>query len=150
MPNLKITLQNDLIEAMKHKDAVKTSAIRMLKAAIMKWEVAGTAKKEATDDVILDLVGKEIKQRKDSIEQFRKGGREDLAIKEEAEIRVLEHYLPAQLSEEEIRNIVQVAIQELSLQGKPEMGRVMGAVMPKVKGKADGSIVRRVVEEALK
>lgn len=150
MPNLKTALQNDLICAMKEKDTVKTSAIRMLKAAMMKWEVAGTAKKEATDEVMVDLVGKEIKQRKDSIEQFRKGGREDLAVKEEAEIKVLEKYLPEQMSENEVQSIVQAAVTEISAQGKADMGRVMGIVMPKVKGKADGTLVRRMVEEAMK
>ncbi len=146
---LKEQLQQDLITAMKGKDEVATSAIRLLKAAIIKFETAGE-KKVATDDDIIQLAGKEMKQRKDSIEQFEKGGRQELAEKEKLEMAVLEKYLPAQLSEEEVRTIVAEVIAATGASGKSDLGKVMGALMPRTKGKADGGMVNRIVQELLK
>ncbi|MFA7277787.1 MAG: GatB/YqeY domain-containing protein [Candidatus Gracilibacteria bacterium] len=146
---LKEQLQQDLIAAMKGKDEVATSAIRLLKAAIIKFETAGE-KKVATDDDIIQLAGKEMKQRKDSIEQFEKGGRQELAEKEKLEMAVLEKYLPAQLSEEEVRTIVAEVIAATGASGKSDLGKVMGALMPRTKGKADGGMVNRIVQELLK
>ena len=99
---LKEKIQEDLVTSMKAKNEVATSAIRLLKAAIMKFETTGE-KKIATDEDIIQLIGKEIKQRKDSIDQFEKGNRPELAAKEKLELAILEAYLPAQLSESEIR-----------------------------------------------
>lgn len=146
---LKEQLQQDLITAMKGKDEVATSAIRLLKAAIIKFETAGD-KKVATDDDIIQLAGKEMKQRKDSIEQFEKGGRPELAEKEKLEMAVLEKYLPAQLSEEEVRTIVAEVIAATGASGKSDLGKVMGALMPRTKGKADGGMVNKIVQELLK
>ncbi len=145
---LKEQLQQDLIAAMKGKDEVATSAIRLLKAAIMKFETAGD-KKVATDDDIIQIAGKEIKQRKDSIEQFEKGGRPELAEKEKLEMAVLAKYLPAQLSEEEVRTIVAEVIAATGASGKSDLGKVMGALMPRTKGKADGAMVNKIVQELL-
>lgn len=142
-------LQQDLIAAMKGKDEVATSAIRLLKAAIMKFETAGD-KKVATDDDIIQIAGKEIKQRKDSIEQFEKGGRPELAEKEKLEMAVLAKYLPAQLSEEEVRAIVAEVIAATGASSKSDLGKVMGALMPRTKGKADGGMVNKIVQELLK
>lgn len=145
---LKEKIQEDLITSMKAKDEVATSAIRLLKAAIMKFETTGE-KKIATDEDIIQLIGKEIKQRKDSIDQFEKGNRPELAAKEKLELAILEAYLPAQLSESEIRTIVTEVITSTGATGKSDLGKVMGALMPRTKGKADGGLVNKIVQELL-
>lgn len=145
---LKEQLQQDLITSMKAKDEVTTGAIRLIKAAILRLETAGE-KKSATDEEIIQIIGKEIKQRKDSIEQFEKGNRPELAEKEKLEMAVLEKYLPAQLSEEDIRNIVKEVIASTGATGKSDLGKVMGALMPRTKGKADGGVVNKIVQELL-
>ncbi|MBA4337082.1 aspartyl-tRNA amidotransferase [bacterium] len=146
--SLKEKVQEDLTTAMKAREELKVSALRMLKADIMKLEVSG-AKKEATDEDIISIIQKQVKQRKDSEEQFRAGGRAEMADKEAAESKILESYLPEQMSEEEVREIVKAAIQETGATSKADMGKVMGAVMPKVKGKADGKIINKIVMELL-
>lgn len=145
---LKEQLQQDLITAMKAKDETATSAIRLLKTAIMRFETAGE-QKVANDADVTQLIGKEIKQRKDSIEQFEKGNRPELAAKEKAELTVLEKYLPAQLSEDEVRTIVKDVIASTGASSKADLGKVMGALMPKTKGKADGGMVNKIVQELL-
>ena len=145
---LKEQLQKDLIESMKSHDEVRTGAIRMIKAAVLKFEVSGE-KKVATDEEVLNIIGKEVKQRKDSIEQFKAGGREDLAKVEEAELKVLQTYLPAQMSEEEVLAIAKEVVAATGASSKADIGKVMGALMPKVKGKADGQIVNKVVSSLL-
>ncbi|MCX6733660.1 MAG: GatB/YqeY domain-containing protein [Candidatus Peregrinibacteria bacterium] len=145
---LKEQLQQDLIASMKAKDEVTTGAIRLIKAAILRLETAGE-KKIATDEDVIQIIGKEIKQRKDSIEQFEKGNRPELAEKEKLEMAVLEKYLPAQLSEEEIRTIVKEVITSTGATGKSDLGKVMGALMPRTKGKADGGMVNKIVQELL-
>lgn len=146
--SLKEQLQQDLMTAMKTKDEASLSAIRLLKTAIMKVETAGE-QKTATDEEIIQLVGKEIKQRKDSIEQFEKGGRPELAEKEKAELKVLEKYLPPQLGEDEIKAIIKEAMAATGASSKADIGKLMGAIMPKTKGKADGGLVNRLVQEML-
>ena len=138
-----------MIAAMKAKDEIRVSALRMLKAAILKFEVAGTEKKEATDDDVLGMVNKEIKSRMDSAEQFRKGNRPELAEKEEKEIEVLKAYMPPQLGEDEILKLAEEAIAQTGAARKNEMGKVMGVLMPKIKGKADGALVNRIVSSLL-
>ncbi len=145
---LKEQLQQDLITSMKAKDEITTGTIRLIKAAILRLETAGE-KKVATDEDIIQIMGKEIKQRKDSIEQFEKGNRPELAAKEKLEMAVLEKYLPAQLSEEEIRTIVAEVIASTGATGKSDLGKVMGALMPRTKGKADGGLVNKIVQELL-
>jgi uncharacterized protein len=146
---LRDQIQQDLLQSMKDKDEVKTAALRMLKAAIMKFEVSGSSKKEATDDEVIALVNKEAKQRKDSIESFRNGGREEMAAQEEAELKILQTYLPEQLSEEDLRKIVEGVIEQTGATSKADIGKVMGAVMPKVKGLADGGMINKLVGELL-
>lgn len=148
--SLKDKIQQDLITAMKAGDKNRMDALRMLKTAIMKFEVAGTAKRDATDEDVVTIVQKEIKQRQDSIEQFKAGNRPELAEKEAAEIESLKIYLPPQLSEDEIRLAVEAAIKETGAVVKAEMGKVMAVLMPKVKGKADGKLVSKIVGELLK
>ncbi len=145
---LKEKLQQDLITSMKAKDEITTGTIRLIKAAILRLETAGE-KKIATDEDIIQIMGKEIKQRKDSIEQFEKGNRPELAAKEKLEMAVLEKYLPAQLSEEEIRTIVKEIITSTGATGKSDLGKVMGMLMPRTKGKADGGLVNKIVQELL-
>lgn len=146
--SLKEQIQNDLTEAMKAKDETKTSTLRMLKAEIMKYEVSG-ADKEATDEVVTSIIQKQVKQRKDSEEQFRNGGREEMADKEAKEAEILQTYLPEQMSEDEIRAIIEEGIASTGASGKGDMGKVMGAIMPKLKGKADGKLVNQIVMEKL-
>lgn len=146
--SLKQQIQQDMIASMKAGEAVTTGALRMVKAAVLKLEVSG-AKKEATDEEVLQIIGKEIKSRKDSIEQFTAGNRLDLVGKEEAEVKVLEKYLPAQLSEEELKAVIKETMDALGASTKADKGKVMGALMSKVKGKADGGLVNRLVESML-
>lgn len=142
--SLKNQIQQEMLEAMKAKDEIKVGALRMLKAAILKFEVSGE-RKEATDNDILALINKEIKQRLDSAEQFRKGNRLEMAEKEEKEIVVLKAYMPPQMNEEEVLKIVKESIAEAGAISKKDMGKVMGVLMPKVKGKADGAMVNKIV-----
>jgi len=146
--SLKGQIQEDLTNAMKAREEIKVSALRMLKAEIMKLEVSGT-KKEATDEDVVSIIQKQVKQRKDSEEQFRNGGREKMADKEAKEAEILSAYLPEQMSKEDVKKAVQEAITQVGATSKTDMGKVMGAVMPKVKGKADGKLVNKLVMELL-
>lgn len=147
MPNLKEKIIADLTASMKAKDELKTSTLRMLKASIMNFEVSG-ADKVATDEVVTDLIKKGIKQRREAAEGFEKGGNKAMAEKELNEIKILEAYMPAQMSEEELKGIVKEVAKVMSA-GPSVFGKVMGAVMTKVKGKADGTLVSKVVKEVL-
>ncbi len=146
---LKDQIVADLKEAMLAKDEIRVSTLRMLKAAIMKFEVSGGAKKEATDEDVVALVKKELKGRKDAAEQFRNGGREELAVKEEAEAKILDAYMLEQMSEEQVREVVAAVITETGAEGPADFGKVMGAAMGKLKGQADGGLVNKVVKELL-
>lgn len=146
---LKEKINADLLVAMKAKENARLDALRMLKAAILKFEVAGDKKIEATDENVLQIIGKEVKQRKDSIDAYKKGGREDLAAKEEAEMKILQAYLPAQMSEEELKSLINQMISQANATAK-DFGKVMGAVMAQAKGKTDGQTVTRLVKEILK
>jgi uncharacterized protein YqeY len=140
-------LDQDMKSALKNKEKAKLSTIRMLRASIKKVEI--DKKHQLSDDEVLEVIAREIKQRRDSLNEYEKAGREDLAQKEREEIEILESYLPEQLSEEELRALVQQVIQEVGASSKADMGKVMGAIMPKVKGRADGRLVNRLVQEAL-
>ncbi len=146
---LKEKVQQDFIAAMKAHEEIKKGTLSMLKAAIMKWEVDGE-KKEATDEAVITLIQREVKQRRDASEGFRKGGNEEMALKEEAEMKVLMEYLPAQMSEEEVKAIVSETLSAAGITSKAEMGKAMGLVMGKLKGKADGGVINRAVGEILK
>ncbi|MFO0780780.1 MAG: GatB/YqeY domain-containing protein [Candidatus Gracilibacteria bacterium] len=145
---LKNQIQADMIAAMKAHDEIKVSTLRMLKAAVLKQEVSGE-RKEATDEVILGIIGKEIKARRDSAEQFRNGGRMEMAEKEEKEIEVLLGYMPPQMSEDELKKVAQEVIAAMGASSKADLGKVMGAMMGKVKGMADGDMVSKVVKSLL-
>jgi uncharacterized protein YqeY len=144
---LKEQLDADLKSAMRDKDALKTSVIRMLRSAIKYREIELI--KQLDDAGIQAVIGSEIKKRRDSVEQYRTGGREDLATKEEGEIAILQAYLPAQLSPEELARIVDAAIARTGAQGPKDMGKVMKEILPEVQGKAEGKVVSELVKARL-
>lgn len=139
-------IADDLKQSMLAKDELRTSVIRMLKAELMKIETDGSGR-EITDEIIQDSVRKMIKQRKDSQAQFVSGNRPELAAKEELEIAILQVYLPAQMSEGEVEAVVKETMKEMSVTDKSGMGKLMGSVMNKLKGKTDGSVVKAIVEK---
>ncbi|MCI5879286.1 MAG: GatB/YqeY domain-containing protein [Bacillales bacterium] len=144
---MKDRIAKDIVTAMKEKDKVTLETLRMVKGAIQMEEIK--AKKELTDDDIALVIGKQIKTRKESIEEFKKGNREDLISKTTEEIKVLEKYMPEQLSTEEIDAIVTRAISELGASISSDMGKVMGKVTPLLKGKADMGLVSKLVKDKL-
>jgi hypothetical protein len=147
---LKDKIQNDLKQAVLSHEEEKLSTIRMLKSALQYFEIQkGGAGYTATDEDVIEVVGREIKKRKESIEMFEKGGRKELADKEKRELDILLGYLPEQLSEEEVRILVDEVISQTGASTIQDMGKVMGALMPKTKGKADGQMVSGIVREKL-
>lgn len=143
-------LKDELKKAMLAKDTEKTSVLRMIISALGYYEIEkGGAGYEASEEDVMTVLQKQVKQRRDSVEQFKAGGRDDLVAKETKEIQMLEGYLPAQMGEEEIAKLVDEAIATTGASSPQDMGKVMGALMPKTKGKADGAVVSRVVREKL-
>ncbi|WP_207696078.1 glutamyl-tRNA(Gln) amidotransferase subunit E [Enterococcus sp. DIV0212c] len=145
--SLLTTLNDDIKTAMKSKDKDTLSVLRMLKAAIQNEQIK--AGRDLDGEEELTVLSREMKQRRDSLSEFEKAGRDDLADKVKIEITIVEKYMPKQLSEEEIRQIVQTAIDQTGATSPKEFGKVMGAVMPNVKGKADGNQVNAIVKELL-
>lgn len=145
--SLLATLNADMKQAMKAKDKETLQVIRMLKAALQKEQI--DAGRDLYDEEELTVLSREMKQRRDSLAEFEKAGRDDLIADVKKEIAIVEKYLPAQLSESEIRDIVKAAIEKTGATSPKEFGKVMGAVMPQVKGKADGNQVNAVVKELL-
>jgi len=146
--SLKDQIINDMTAAMKAQDAARTSTLRMVKAAIMNREKDGGG--AITDEDVLKLLRSQVKQRRDSVEQYQKAGRPELADKEIAEIAVIETYLPQAASEAEIERAVSEAISETGASSMKDMGAVMKAVMPKLAGKnADGRTVSDTVKKKL-
>lgn len=145
--SLREDIHKDIAAAMKSGDKERLSTVRMLMSAIKYKEV--DAKRQLTDEETIAVISTLVKQRQDSIEQFKKGGREDLAEKETREIEVLRGYLPPQLSEAEVRDIIKKAVAETGAQGQKDMGKLMKVVMPQVKGRADGKLVNDIVKEVL-
>ncbi|BDQ01860.1 GatB/YqeY domain-containing protein [Ignavibacterium sp.] len=146
--SLKEKINNDLKEAMKSGDKVRLNTVRSIRALILEFEKSG-ANKELTPDDEVKLLISAAKKRKDSIEQFKNAGRMDLVEQEEAELKVLLEYLPKQMTEEEIKSEVQKIIAEVGAKGKEDFAKVMPAAMKSLKGKADGNLVRKVVESLL-
>lgn len=143
---------SDLKHAMRKRDAVRLQVLRSLKSKILEKEISERkgAVAKLTDDQVRDVLVKAAKQRKDSIAQYKEAGRDDLAETEEYERHVIESYLPEMMSEEEIRKLVSRVIDETGATSASDIGKVMGVLMPKVKGKADGAHVNRLVRELLK
>ena len=141
------TINQDLKAAMLSKDVIVRDTLRMLIADIKRFEI--DERVEADDTKVSDLINKNVKQRRDSIAQFKSGGREDLVATEEEQLNVILKYLPEQLSEKEIQELVQVGIAAVSAESMKDMGKLMGHLKPIFEGKADMSIVSKLVKELL-
>lgn len=146
---LKATVQSDLHTAMRERDPLRAGTLRMALTAITNEEVSGKAARELTDDEVLKVLAKEAKKRKEAATAYADAGRPELAEKEEAEKAVLEAYLPAQLSDEELGGLVAQAVAETGATGMPQMGQVMKAAQALVAGRADGGRVAAAVKAAL-
>lgn len=140
-------LDKDIIEAMKEKDSVKLATLRGVKGNMKMQNI--DHKKEINDELLIEVVSKEIKTRNESIKEFEKGSRQDLIDKTKAEIEILNKYLPEQLSKEEIEQIIDKVFAEVNPTGMKNMGKIMGAVTPLVKGKADMGMVSSLIREKL-
>lgn len=147
--SLKDQLHADLTDAMRAKDDVRRSTLRMVLTAVTTEEVAGKQARELTDDEVLKVLGRELKKRKEAASAFADAGHSDRAAAELAEASVIEAYLPAQLSDDELSALVAGAIGELGASGPQAMGQVMKAVQPKVAGRADGGRVAAEVKRQL-
>lgn len=145
--SLKERLSQDLKEAMKSKNETKVRTIRLLIAAIKNFEVEKMD--QATDEEVLQIMSKEVKKRLESIEMYRQAKREDLAIEEENELKIIKSYMPEQMNEEQIRELVRKLIQQHNLSSPKDVGTAMKLIMPQVKGKADGKLVNKIVQELL-
>ncbi|MDD2731903.1 MAG: GatB/YqeY domain-containing protein [Candidatus Pacebacteria bacterium] len=162
---LKQKIQSEILEAVKEKNENISGVLRLLLSVIFskekekRYKIAKDnpdfgekeliEKSELIDEEIINVIFSEVKKRKDAILEFEKGKRNDLIEKEKAEIKILEKYLPEQISEEEIKKIVEEAVRKTGASQIKDMGRIMAEVMPKLKGKADGSIISKIVKEAL-
>lgn len=149
--NLKEKIIGDLKDAMKAGDTAKRDTLRLIDNAIKNTEIEKKKRETGlSEEEILEVLGRAVKQRQDSIKQFSDGGRPELAAKEQTELDIIMPYLPAQLSEDEIRVIVKTVITETGAAGMSDIGKVMGQAMGKMKGKADGNVVKKIVGEELK
>ena len=146
---LKEKLQADLTDAIRSRNEVVSGTVRMLLAAITNEEVAGKAAKVLTDTEIITVLSREAKKRREAVEAYTQAKRDDLASKEKAEAAVIANYLPEQLSEDEIKKLIQAAIAETGAAGAAGMGLVMKVLQPKIAGKADGGVVSGLVKAAL-
>jgi len=144
---LKEKLDQDLKEAIKQRDERRKSALRMVKTAIRRLEVEKM--RELSDEEIQQVIAQEVKRHRQSIEEFSKGGREDLAEAEKAELEILQAYLPEALSEEEIEAAARRVIEEIGATDPRQLGEVMRRLMPQLKGRAEGKVVNQIVREIL-
>jgi len=143
-------LQEELRRSMLAKDELKTSVLRMILSAINYYEIQkGGAGYVANQEDILSVIQSQAKQRRDSIEQFQNAGRQELADKEQKELELINVYLPVQMGEEEITKLVKESILQTGAASLQDIGKVMGALMPKIKGKADGNLVNNIVKKEL-
>lgn len=137
----------DLVTAMKNQDKDTLSVLRMVKGAVQLEEI--NLKHELNDDEMITVLSRQIKTRKESIEEFKKGNRQDLIDKTQQEIDILSKYMPKQLSQEEVEKVINDAFNKVNPQGPSDMGKIMGIVSPLLKGKADMSLVSRIIKEKL-
>jgi uncharacterized protein YqeY len=144
-------IQEQIKEALRAKDEMRLVTLRGVLAAFTNESVALKRKPQdkLADNEAIAVIRRLVKQRKDSIEQFEKGGRNDLAENEKAELKILEEFLPAQMSEDKIREIAKSKIEELKITDKSKIGILMGAIIKETKGEADGAVVKKIVEEIL-
>lgn len=146
--SLNETLTEHMKEAMKTKDKVRLSVIRMIRAALQN-EAINKGVKTLSEADELSVLAREVKQRNDSLEQFKKAGRDDLVKQVEKELDILKAYMPEPLSDEELEDLIKQAIEQTGATDKKDFGKVMGVVMPQVKGKADGARVQKLVQKLL-
>lgn len=147
---LKEKISADFKQAFKEKDLQKKSVLSMLQSEIKNKEIDLGKKEEGlSDEEVLAVLGRAVKQRKDSIEQYRSGGREELAVQEQSEVEILMAYLPEQISEEEVEKVVKEVIAATGASTKADIGKVMGQAMGRLKGQADGNVVRQKAEQLL-
>ncbi|WP_020577139.1 GatB/YqeY domain-containing protein [Actinopolymorpha alba] len=149
MSALKDRLRADLTAAMKARDSLRASTLRMTLTEVTNAEVAGTAARELSDAEVLEVLDKEAKKRREAAEAFDQAGRAELAAKERTEGEIIAEYLPVQLSEDELAEIVRTAIAEVGASGMKDMGAVMKIVQPQVKGRAEGGRIAAVVRGQL-
>ncbi len=158
-------LKKDLKQAMKEKNQDLVRTLRFLRSSIInqekekRYKIAQDKKglseqelekkSELTDEEVMEVLFSELKKRKESIEEFQKGGREDLVENERAELKIIKDYLPQQLSEQEIEKEVEAVVQKTGAQGPRDIGKVMSVLMPRLKGRADGALVSKVVKQKL-
>jgi len=145
--SLKKNIDEDIKEALKSKDSLRLGVLRMLKSEIRYKEI--DTRSELSDEEVISILSSSIKRRKDSIEQFERGGRDDLVSQEKAELEVILGYMPEQLTEEKLSGIISQAIKEVNASGPSDLGKVMKLIMPQVKGKADGKLVNQLVSSQL-
>ena len=145
--SLKERLADDLKAAMKDKNVVRKNAVQMIRAGVL--QVEKDKKVTLDDEGILDVIAKQLKQRRDSLPDYEKSGREDLIAELKAEMDVLMEYLPAQLTEDELREIVKQAVLDTGASSMKDMGKIMAAVMPKTKGRADGKMINEIAKAML-
>ena len=145
---LKEQIPEDIKTALRNKSTLELSVLRMLQSALKNKEIDKN-KEELTDDDVISVVGAEIKKRRDAVNEFEKVNRQDAADQEKAEIEVLMKYMPQQMSEDEIRSLVNKTVEETGAESMKDIGILMKVLMPQVKGKADGSVVNRIVREIL-
>ncbi len=149
--SLKEQIISDLKEALKSSDNLKRDTLRLISGAIKNAEIEKKKKEEGLDDQeVLEVLKRAIKQRKDSIEQYEKGGRADLADKEKKELEIISVYLPAQMDEQKVREEIKKVIAETGAASQKDFGKVMGMSMKKLQGQAEGDVVKKIVEEELK
>ena len=162
---MKQRIQEDVKQAMRERDEIKVGALRMLLSSLLnkekekRYTISKDDREMAEQELnekaalgveeIQDIISSEVKKRREAIEGFEKGQRPEMAEKERKEMEILQQYLPEQLSEEQVRELVKEAIETTGAAGPQEMGKVMGQLMPKVKGKVDGGLVNRIVKELL-
>lgn len=146
--NVQDRLTDDMKRAMKEKDKIRLSVIRMVRTALKNEEIE--RQRPLTEEETIQVLQRERKQRRESLQAAQQAGRTDLEAQAQQEIAILEEYLPTALSEEELRTLVEETIAEVGAKGKADLGRVMAALMPKVKGRADGKAVNALVQESLR
>ncbi len=145
--SLQERLQEDLRDAMRQKDELRRTTLRMIRAAIQNEEIA--LQKQLDDAGVLKILATQVRQHQESITEFQRGKRLDLVEKEEAELAIIRHYMPRQASQEEITQMARDIIAKVGARGPTDMGKVMGQLMPQLRGKADGSQVSQVVAQLL-
>lgn len=147
---IKDKIKTDLVSAMKSGDVQKRDVLRMLDSTIKNEEIARNKREKGlSEEETLEMVGRAVRQRRDSISQYKNGGRDDLAKKEQKELDILVDYLPEQMSKGGLKKVVKKILAKIDIKSKNDFGKVMGMVMVEVKGKADGDMVKKIVEEEL-